>query len=322
MGLQDRDYYRYQSSSNVRGGFLVGLTPVVKWLLILNVGVFVMEYLCTDVFKLPLFQTTKVLCFSSDGTPEWRETCSEFTKIFALYVPYLKEHYIFSQYVTYQFLHADFKHLLFNMLALFMFGRYVERQIGSLPFLKLYLLGGIFAGICHLLFVNAYDIPVIGASGAIYGILAAFAVMNPNTKLMVFLGFIPVIMKARTMVLLYAVLSFFLAVKGGGNVAHLAHLGGILFGFIYAKNFLWLRKIIGYAPGDIPRDSSFSTFKERAKVYRGETYEEASYRPSEKKESATGDPKLDDILERMRVYGMHTLSDEDWRYIQKKREER
>lgn len=315
MGLQDRDYYRYQSSSNVRGGFLVGLTPVVKWLLILNVGVFVIQYFCEKVFQLPFF-VTNIHYLGKQIVIEY----SEYEKIFALYVPYLKKYFLFSQYLTYQFMHGGFLHLLFNMLALYMFGRYIERQIGSLPFLKLYLLGGIFAGICHLVFVNAYGTPVVGASGAICAVLAAFAIMNPNTKLMVFLGFIPVIMKARTMVLLYALYTLVMALIGGGNVAHLAHLGGLLFGFMYVKNFLGLRRIIGYAPGDVPRDSSFSTFKERAKVYRGEEYEEANYRPSENSSSATGDPKLDEILDRMRRYGMHTLSDEDWSYIQKKRD--
>jgi len=317
MSLQDRDYYRYQGSSGTRGGFLVGLTPVVKWVLIINVAVFVVQYFCDSIFHIPFFASEY---YAPNG--ERFLKISEFHKIFALYVPYLSKYYLFSQYLTYQFLHGGFTHLLFNMLALYMFGRYIERQIGSLPFLKLYLMGGIFAGICHLLFIHSYDTPMVGASGAICAVLAAFAVMNPNTKLMVFLGFIPVIMKARTMILLYAAFTLLMAIRGGGNVAHLAHLGGLLFGFMYVKNFLWLRKIIGYAPGDVPRDDSFGRFKERAKVYRGETYEEASYRPSEKKESATGDPKLDDILERMRVYGMHTLSDEDWRYIQKKREER
>ena len=317
MGLQDRDYFRYQETPGTRGGFLVGLTPVVKWLLFLNVGVFVVQYFCEKVFQIPFF-VTNIHYYGNQVVVEY----AEYEKIFALYVPYLKKYFLFSQYVTYQFLHGGFTHLLFNMLALYMFGRYIERQIGSLPFLKLYLLGGIFAGICHLLFVNAYGTPVVGASGAICAVLAAFAVMNPNTKLMVFLGFIPVIMKARTMVILYAGFTLLMAVIGGGNVAHLAHLGGLIFGFMYVKNFLGLRRIIGYAPGDVPRDDSFGRFKERAKVYRGETYEEASFRPSEKKESATGDPKLDEILERMRVYGMHTLSDEDWSYIQKKREQR
>lgn len=316
MSLQDREYYRARTDGQrSRGGFLTYLTPVVKWLLFINVGVFVIQYFCEKIFKLPFF-VTKIISQGNQIIIEY----SEYEKIFALYVPYLKKYFLFSQYVTYQFLHGGFLHLLFNMLALYMFGRYIEYQIGSRPFIKLYLLGGIFAGICHLVFVNAYGTPVVGASGAICAVLAAFAIMNPNTKLMVFLGFIPVIMKARTMVLLYALYTLVMALIGGGNVAHLAHLGGLLFGFMYVKNFLGLRRIVGYAPGDVPRDSSFSTFKERARVYRGEEYEEASYRPSEKSSSATGDPKLDEILDRMRRYGMHTLSDEDWSYIQKKRD--
>ena len=317
MSLQERDYYRYQRrEQSSRGGFLTYLTPVVKWLLILNVGVFVIQYVCEKILQLPFF-VTRIIPQGNKVLIEY----SEYEKIFALYVPYLKKYFLFSQYVTYQFMHGGFLHLLFNMLALYMFGRYIEYQIGSRPFIKLYLLGGIFAGICHLLFVNAYGTPVVGASGAICTVLAAFAIMNPDTKLMVFLGFIPVIMKARTMVLLYALYTLIMALIGGGNVAHLAHLGGLLFGFMYVKNFLGLKRLIGYAPGDVPRDNSFGHFRERARVYRGPEPEEPGPSGTSSGDS-TGDAKLDAILEKMKKYGMHTLTDEDWQYIQKKRSER
>ncbi|MBR5902035.1 rhomboid family intramembrane serine protease [bacterium] len=317
MSLQDRDYYRYQRrEQSSRGGFLTYLTPVVKWLLFLNVGVFVIQYVCEKILQLPFFVTR----ISRQGAQLFVEY-SEYEKIFALYVPYLKKYFLFSQYVTYQFMHGGFLHLLFNMLALYMFGRYIEYQIGSRPFIKLYLLGGIFAGICHLVFVNAYGTPVVGASGAICTVLAAFAIMNPDTKLMVFLGFIPVIMKARTMVLLYALYTLIMALISDGNVAHLAHLGGLLFGFMYVKNFLGLKKLIGYAPGDIPRDNSFGHFRERARVYRGPEPHEAGPAQTSSNET-TGDERLDEILEKMKKYGMHTLTDEDWQYIQKKRSER
>ena len=291
MSLQDRDYYRYQRrEQSSRGGFLTYLTPVVKWLLILNVGVFVIQYVCEKILQLPFF-VTRIIPQGNKVLIEY----SEYEKIFALYVPYLKKYFLFSQYVTYQFMHGGFLHLLFNMLALYMFGRYIEYQIGSRPFIKLYLLGGIFAGICHLVFVNAYGTPVVGASGAICTILAAFAIMNPDTKLMVFLGFIPVIMKARTMVLLYALYTLVMALIGGGNVAHLAHLGGLLFGFMYVKNFLGLKRLIGYTPGDIPRDNSFGYFRERARVYRGPEPEKADTAKTAAPDT-TGDERLDEIL--------------------------
>lgn len=315
MSLQDREYYRARTDGQrSRGGFLTYLTPVVKWLLFINVGVFVIQYFCEKIFKLPFF-VTKIISQGNQIIIEY----SEYEKIFALYVPYLKKYFLFSQYVTYQFLHGGFLHLLFNMLALYMFGRYIEYQIGSRPFIKLYLLGGIFAGICHLIFVNAYGMPVVGASGAICTVLAAFAIMNPDTKLMVFLGFIPVIMKARTMVLLYALYTLLMAFISEGNVAHLAHLGGLLFGFLYVKNFFGLKKLIGYAPGEVPRDNSFGHFRERARVYRGNPDDGA---PAGDSFETTGDARLDAILEKMKRYGMHTLTDEDWQYIQKKRSER
>ncbi len=111
-----------------------------------------------------------------------------------------------------------------------------------------------------------------------------------------------------------------MAIIGGGNVAHLAHLGGLIFGFLYVKNFLGLRRLIGYAPGEIPRANSFGRFKERAKVYRGREREEAEPGKAGPADT-TGDPRFDAILEKMKRDGMHTLTDEDWQYIQKKRSE-
>lgn len=318
MGLYDRDYYRSGYKPAEGGGFLATLTPVVKWLLFLNIGVFLLEFVGENFLHLDFFSTRFELLPNGDRIIYY----SEFHKVFAIYEPYLKKYFLFTQYVTYQFLHGGLTHILFNMLGVYMFGRYLERQMGSFSFLKLYLLGGIFAGICHLLFLGRGNVPMIGASGSLCAVLAVFALLNPETELIVFLGFIPVKMRAKMLVWLYAGISLLLLMKGGGNVAHLAHLGGLLFGFLYVRNFLGLRRLVGPVDGALPRTGTFfSRARKQARVFRGQEWEEAEFRETGSGSAAPAedDPRLAEILERMRRYGMHTLSQEDWEYIQKKR---
>ena len=311
MGIYERDYFRNSENGYTRqNSFLSGLTPAVKVFLIANIAVFLIQSLCTAL-NLSFFEHKIILV---DGRPT--VLLSEFEKIFALFIPYLRKYFLFTQFLTYQFMHAGLLHIFFNMMVLFMVGRYLERQIGTWPFVKLYLLGGIFAGLCHLLFINSYDVPVVGASGSLCAILAVFALFNPDTKMMVFLGFIPLVMKARTMVICFTILTVLLAMKGGGNVAHLAHLGGLVFGFLYAKNIFSVRKIIGCDFRGVPNgESFFQRARAQARVYRGGA-EDASYSEASTSER---DLRLEEILEKMRRYGMHTLTDEDWDYISKKR---
>jgi membrane associated rhomboid family serine protease len=139
-----------------------------------------------------------------------------------------------TQAVTYQFLHGGFFHLLFNMLSLWMFGQEIEQYWGARKFFVYYLLCGIGAAIVHLfvspLFGNAFSVTV-GASGSIMGIILAFGMMFPDRSIMIFPLFFPI--KARFFVLIYAALDLFLGISNqGGNVAHFAHVGGALFGFL------------------------------------------------------------------------------------------
>jgi membrane associated rhomboid family serine protease len=138
------------------------------------------------------------------------------------------------QVVTYMFLHGGTWHLLFNMLALFMFGVPLERHLGSPEFLLFYFVTGTGAGLATLA-VNWYTgmayIPVVGASGAIFGILLAFAAYFPDTRILLFF-FFP--MRAPVAVLVFAgiELASLLGRKNVG-VAHLTHLAGLLFGYLY-----------------------------------------------------------------------------------------
>ncbi|MDI9357930.1 MAG: rhomboid family intramembrane serine protease [Phycisphaerales bacterium] len=154
------------------------------------------------------------------------------------------------QLVTYMFLHANFMHILSNMFVLWMFGSILEKFWGARSFLEFYLLCGLGAGICNLI-VLYYEAQAavngnldygtvwqlkngvtIGASGAIFGCLVAFAYLFPNTYIYLYF-FIPV--KAKWLILAYAIFEFWMAMEGssaGDNIAHAAHLGGALVGLL------------------------------------------------------------------------------------------
>ena len=135
--------------------------------------------------------------------------------------------------VTYMFLHAGFMHILFNMLGLYFFGPRVEQRIGSERFVALYLISGITGGL--LSFYNP-GVPIIGASGAVYGVLLAYARFWPRDQILIW-GIIPV--EVRWLVMIYTVISL---MGWGSGVAHFAHLGGFLGAFLY---LLWLDRTAG-----------------------------------------------------------------------------
>ncbi len=145
------------------------------------------------------------------------------------------------QAVTYAFVHADIIHLLFNMLIVWMFGIDLERRWGSAGFTKFYFVCGIGAGLTVLAVSmlpfdaaqQIYIASTIGASGACYGLLMAWAVLFPTREILLFFVF-PV--QVRYAVLIFGALAFFSGLgSGGGTVAHFAHLGGLVVGYLYLK---------------------------------------------------------------------------------------
>ena len=151
------------------------------------------------------------------------------------------------QLVTYSFLHGGFSHILFNMFGLYMFGSEVERLFGSRFFLIYYFASVIAAGITHLVItamIGGPPIPVVGASGGVYGLLLAFGVYFPHRTVILLIPPIP--MKARTFVVVFAIVELVFGVTGtASGVAHFAHLGGMLGGWLM---ILWRRR-----PGPLRR---------------------------------------------------------------------
>ena len=140
------------------------------------------------------------------------------------------------QLVSYAFLHGGLMHLAFNMFALYMFGGAIEQVFGTRRYLTYYLVCAVSAALTQLVFaaVTGGIYPVVGASGAVFGLLLAYAMYFPNNRVM--LIFPPIPMQARTFVFVYAALELFLGVSGTQQgVAHFAHLGGMIGGYIMLR---------------------------------------------------------------------------------------
>ena len=138
------------------------------------------------------------------------------------------------QLVTYAFLHGSFTHILFNMLGLYMFGGDIERLFGSRFFLWFYLASVISAAVTHLVvtgMMGSPPVPMVGASGGVYGLILAYGMYFPNRRIILLIPPIP--MRARTFVVVFAAIELALGVtQTAAGVAHFAHLGGMLGGFL------------------------------------------------------------------------------------------
>lgn len=169
-----------------------------------------------------------------------------FARLFAL-IPSMTLKGAFWQPASYLFLHDGIWHLLMNMLALFMFGGEVERRLGTRAFAWLYAVSGIGAGLASLAVVQiaapGSDVALVGASGAIFGVLMAFAMLFPYRPVTLLVFFVlPVTMQARWLVAIYAWVEAMTLMQMGGvrGLGHLAHLSGLVFGWAYLRSPDWL----------------------------------------------------------------------------------
>lgn len=202
--------------------------PVIKKIIIINVIMFVMS-LFTDNF---MYRTFSLFSFESD-----------------LFHPY--------QLITHMFMHADFFHIFFNMYTLWMFGNVLERVWGGKKFFLFYMVTGLGAAILHNLVIelqlaslhgaaeagnvlamqriNIMNMtPTVGASGAIYGVLLGYGMLFPNNTIQLF--FPPIALKAKWFVIIFGAIELILGLSGsGGNIAHFAHLGGMIFGYLLIR---------------------------------------------------------------------------------------
>ena len=212
MGIYDRDYLQDDYGTGGRQVRFArpSLPPAVKWLLIVNIAIYLVCVLIPPVGN-------RVYTWASVYPGSWGTIAQVW------------------RFVTYQFLHdlSSFFHILFNMMVLYFFGPLMERMWGSRRFLKFYLCAGAAGGIVYTLLVVfgvLKALPMVGASGGLYGILGAVAVLFPQMQVFLF-GIIP--MSMRTMAILAVVISL-LNFAGGANAGgEAAHLTGMAIGVLY-----------------------------------------------------------------------------------------
>ena len=189
------------------------ITPAVRAIIVANVAVFLVTFVMPGAVR-DLFGLSPRLVIE-----DWR----------------------IWQPLTYLFVHADLFHILFNMLFAWMFGVELERRWGTVAFAKYYFVTGVGAGLCSVAVSllpfdwarPSYAVPIVGASGAVYGLLLAWGLLFPHRQILFMLMF-P--LTARMYVIIMGAIAFFSAVGASGTgVAHVAHLGGLLVGWAYLK---------------------------------------------------------------------------------------
>ncbi len=202
-----------------RIAFGPSISPVVRTLIAVNAGVFIIQLISH-------------FTMASVSYP--------LEALFALWPDHVFERGWVWQIFTYMFLHGGFMHILFNMLTLWMFGSDLEREWGSAEFLRFYLISGMGAGLFIALLpllLGQNSLPTIGASGAVFGILLAYAIHYPDRQIL-FMFIFP--LKAKYFVLIIGFISFYMTLSEGmpgsgtrAEISHVGHLGGLVTGYIY-----------------------------------------------------------------------------------------
>jgi membrane associated rhomboid family serine protease len=231
MALADREYFRYDRDP-YRGrrnpiGRLFADAPVTMTLIALNVGVFFLDRVVTAALG-PIQGVTpegQVIYFRR------LELWGHFSAGFALY------QFQLWRLLTFQFLHANLTHLLFNMISLYIFGPMVEQHLGRARFIRFYLICGVGGAVAYLglllkgVLISDMWVPLVGASAGIFGILVAAAHVAPNAMIMML--FPPVPMRLRTLAWVFIAIAVYTVFTRGRNAGgEAAHLGGAIVGFL------------------------------------------------------------------------------------------
>ncbi|MDC3166120.1 rhomboid family intramembrane serine protease [Candidatus Marinimicrobia bacterium] len=190
---------------------------------------------------------------------------------------------------TYMFFHGDIWHVLINMFVLWMFGSELERIWGKKNFLRFYFITGVGSGLLTMLFGLESMIPVVGASGAIYGVLLAYGVMFPNRTVYLY-GIIPI--KSIWFVIGIGVVAFFSSFNNFSNISHLTHLFGMIIGYLYLKRPVHFRSL-------------WFSFSKKILEYRIQNQEK------ETSQSAEIERDLNSILDKINREGFKSLTQEE-----------
>ncbi|MFA5203451.1 MAG: rhomboid family intramembrane serine protease [Lentisphaeria bacterium] len=219
---------------------------------------------------------------------------------------------------TYLFAHGGFFHLFMNMWALYLFGRPLESALGGHRFLNLYFTSGIIGGLVWLFFNWQSPLSAVeGASGAVFGVMMAAAMKFPNERIMLLIP--PVVMRLKTFVIVYAGLELFFELSRlDGNVAHLAHLGGMLGAFLFMRD-LYTPAALRRLGGDLR--SAWSNWRAGHRRRRL-TLDDApdGNRPPDPAAAARFSAEVDRVLDKIGRDGIQSLSAEERRILEKARE--
>jgi membrane associated rhomboid family serine protease len=259
---------------------MFGMTPWVRRLIVANLVVFLLQ---VTLFVSPDFVRT-----------------FGFTPLAAFRQPWT--------FFTYMFLHGNFLHLAFNLLALFVFGPQVEERMGGGPFLRYYLLCGLGGAALSFLLMQLRPVTlVVGASAAVYGVLLAFAWAWPDQPINVFL--LPAPIAAKWLVTFIVAISLVLALlPTSDGVAHLAHLGGFATGFLYLKAADWR---LGRAERTLRRRSEPSVLVHPGRAARASD----APKPPRRSERDPAQAEVDRVLDKISARGIDSLTPAERRFL-------
>lgn len=278
--------------------------PVIKNLLIINAAVFFVQLIMQNII------------FNGVSAANILNRWFALNPIFVDDFPYNPFNFQIWQLITYQFMHGNFSHILFNMFGLWMFGAEIENIFGSKKFLIFYLLAGVSAGLLHLFLsplLGSTPAVTIGASGSVFGVLVAFALLFPDRY--IFLYFlIPV--KAKYLIGFLIVFEFLAINSVDSNVAHLAHLGGALFGFLYLlfdKNFdIELKSV--FRRGYFYKNRYQDYFTPSSSRKRNDDIDEIKFKDIEEEDIIT-QHEIDEILDKISKSGYQNLTEREKRIL-------
>jgi membrane associated rhomboid family serine protease len=227
------------------------------------------------------------------------------------------------QFITFQFLHADELHLFFNLIAIFFYGRAIEDYLGRLRFAQLYLASGVLGGLCQITFALLWPAQfggaVVGASAGAFGLVAAFATLFPDRTLTLLLFFVfPVQMRARTLIWISVGLALLGLLNPGSRVAHAAHLGGILGGFLFVRWLVQGRGIrIRWATSPEPNRSRLlvRTLARKRRAWHQPESSNLDALPPEEFISREVDP----ILDKISAHGFQSLTEQERQTLEQAR---
>jgi membrane associated rhomboid family serine protease len=237
--------------------------------------------------------------------------------LFALSVPGLRQGYLW-QLITFQFMHASLLHLLGNLLVIYFFGRPIEEALGKAGFLKVYLTSGVFGGLLQLGISLLWPrhvgaAPVVGASAGAFGLVAAFAALFPELPLTLLV--FPVSMRAKFLLVFALAPALFGILVPLDNVAHAAHLGGIVMGFAIAR---WHSRSQGTwrRPGRVRRMPRPHVLAELMRSRGSRSSPERAALPEELPPAEFISKEVDPILDKISAHGIQSLTPRERRILE------